>query len=248
MRFKQLYLSEAPIAYDDETESKIGTIDPETNTKWGKTPPINIKLDQLKHWVEYAISEGILKDERLGAGMSKQCRFNDNPKTVFKYNYSLRSVGNQIKTEVSIFKKHYRNFSSVLPKFYKWGEHWVIQEYVKVVDDNIQAFQSATGIPFMVWNDSIQTLSEIQSRYDKNSRKSIKAFIEECLKADYDPTDYSAKTINAIIKNEKLFKIVEFCFKAKVDMGDMHRGNLGITTDNKIKVIDYGLRSDRNEV
>lgn len=238
MRFADVYLFETPIAYDDETEAKIGTIDKETNTKWDKAPPPNATIPQLDLWFKDAIKRGVLKDEQLGRGASKVCRFNENEKTVFKYNYRNAKVfGNQITNEVNVYKKHHTKYPDILPKFYKWGKNWVIQEYVKPVDSNISEFQVATGLPFIVWNDASSYISTFQNHdyynIPRSERKSLKVDIQKFVNRNFEKDSYNTRIINKVLNNENLYEIIEFCFKTKVDLNDMHRGNLGVSPDKK---------------
>ena len=248
MRFKDVYLFETPIAYDDETEAKVGTIDKETNTKWEKAPDANLTIPQLNNWFKEAVNRGILKDEQLGKGATKICRFNENLKTVFKYNHNLERYGNQIANEINAYKKYHSKFQSILPKFYKWGKHWVIQEYVKDVKGNPSEFQKVTGLPYVVWSDASYELYSFQQDFDNIPTKQVKSIreeIEKFVNRNYEKGSYDEKVISRILANKNLYEIIEFCFKTKVSLNDMHQGNLGISPDKKVKVIDFGVRSDQ---
>lgn len=241
MRFKELYLMETPIAYDDETYAKIGTVDPKTKTKWGEAPPPKIKIDDLHDWVNNAVRENILTPVKLGRGATKMCKFNEDEKNVFKYNWSLSSYGNQIASEVKIYKKYASKYEDIIPKFYKWGDHWVIQEYLTPLKDNESLFEKATGVKWKEWEDILSVFHFSQQSWNRehHPKDTIRSTVKSEMK---NVSESLTNRINKILDNKNLYRIVEFCFKTKASVNDMHAGNLAITKDHKtIKVIDFGI-------
>jgi hypothetical protein len=241
MRFKELYLMETPIAYDDETSEKVGTIDSISKTKWGKAPSPKIGLYDLKYWVNNAIHENILTDITLGTGATKICKFNEDEKTVFKYNWNLSSYGNQIAKEVKIYKKYSSKYESILPKFYKWGDHWLIQEYVEPLKYNESVFKKVTGIDWNEWDSycSVFHLAQLSWNEFHHPKDTILSTIKSQMK---NASESLIIKINKILNNKNLYKIIEFCFKTKVSINDMHEGNLAFTKNRKtIKIIDFGI-------
>lgn len=231
-------LNETPIAYDDKTILKIGTKDSITKTKWGPAPPKNIGIDDLQDWVNDMIKNGVMDFHTLGKGASKTCKYNDGKKTVFKYNYNTKTYGNQIAFEVKIYEKHFAKYSDIIPKFYMWGKHWVIQEYLESTNDNTKLFEKVTNIPWYVWNNSLSGLQDCQESWNlrHHPKDTVKSFIKTEVSVRY------RDNVEKILENKNLMTIIEFCFKTKARIFDMHEANLAVTKDRKtIKVIDFGI-------
>ena len=44
-----------------------------------------------------------------------------------------------------------------------------------------------------------------------------------------------------LLDNENIKELLKFSYETGVSMGDFHSGNIGITKDGKIKIIDFGV-------
>ena len=44
-----------------------------------------------------------------------------------------------------------------------------------------------------------------------------------------------------LLDNENIKELLKFSYESGVSMGDFHSGNIGITPDEKIKIIDFGV-------
>ena len=132
------FIYETPLAYDDETEAKVGTVDPETGTVWGKLPPKDATINDIISFVTRMKDEGVLipiPQEYVSYGGSRFAEFNDG-KTMFKWNYDDKKYGNQTKYEAQTYEKFKDRYKEVLPKFYAFGNHWAVVEKLKHFNSN----------------------------------------------------------------------------------------------------------------
>lgn len=211
---------ESPISYDDESHSKHGKMDKISKSTWGKYPPDDISVDDLKIWIENSINAGILsKSSTESAGSSRIVVMNDH-KTVLKYNYS--SSDNQIHKEIKSYINHYDRFKDILPVIYAYGENWMVEEYIKPIDES--SFHKLTNIT------SRELQYAIMSINNELMYKSLNDIISE------DPNIYVSKLSNCKL----LMRIIEFAVLCNLDLFEIRIDNLG-DKNGSLKVIDWGF-------
>jgi len=244
-------ITEAPIAYDDETYSKIGKMDTKTKTKWGLAPNEYATMAEVKLWVKNSIKSNYLKPEILGSGVSKIVKINDDD-TVFKFNYENKENGNQIIDENNIYKKFGKSFSDVIPKTYKSGNNWqIIEKIVPFNSSKAAAFKKDIGISISEWwpigAGAINYLNAINVKKTEADIKYSLKNVESIVKKD---KTLNAKKLNAkVIKiftrmseSQKACRIFLFCLKSGADANDFHSENIGFRGD-KVVVLDYGYKN-----
>lgn len=234
MRFKQYYLLETPVAYDDETRAKIGKLDPESETIWGKAPSKNATNQEVQQWVNKAIKANILENNVLGSGASRYCMYNTG-KTVFKYNNSSKEFGNQIVEEMKIYREFGSKFSDVLVKIYDSGKNWQIAEAAiisKEFDRN--KFQSSTGCS---WTEFNSFCSNISQEYLEASYKEHHDNMHDAIISVGNDTDIP---VSNLAKSKILQRMLEFCILSGSYFGDLHMHNIGFRGNNPI-IIDFGF-------
>ena len=238
-------LYETPIAYDDETDNlaDVGAFHSETNTKWAKTPPVNATLEEVAEWVKQKEQNKEIEYMDLGKGISKMAKMNDG-KTVFKWNFDVTEHGDQIAREVEVYKKYYNKFKNVLPKFYKIGKNWLIQEFVEPasVSNNyeISKFKQITGVEFFEFYGDYGLIKSLvfvkKDFYMEYGNGTFEEFIKYFTRNGDTRSSYKK-----LLGNENIRELLRFSYETGISMGDFHGGNIGITKDNKIKVIDFGV-------
>lgn len=224
MRFKDFYLTETPIAYDDETDKKVGKMHISSKTKWGFPPSVDASVKEVEEWVKEKIKMNILKDDFLGTGSSRKAVFNDG-KTIFKFNYGSQPWGNQTTYEVGVYEKYKNTYGDILAKILKSGKNWYIQEAAKFVD--YDTFKKLTGVDAIVW------LVFIKKVYKK--RTDLKEVLDQ-----FKTKKFSNDIYKRISTSDVLVKIAKFCYTSKIDIGDLITSNLGMI-NNKLVIIDYGF-------
>ena len=238
-------LYETPISYDDETDKKVGKIDKKTGTKWFVPPPENATLEEIGEFVKKMEQDKVLVYADLGSGKSKSAKLNDG-KTVCKWNHETENFGNQIKQEVEVYRKFSSKYPDVLPKFYKWGTNWVIQELVEpVVKSNFvekPAFKSITGVDFKDFEKLADHFQYFRGRnIAANKRPNFDKFVKQVLefleRADKREYANSVKLLN----NSNIRDLLKFSYESKVSSSDFHDENIGISKDKKIKILDFGV-------
>lgn len=248
MSFRE-YLSnklyETPIAYDDETDNlaSVGAFHSDSNTKWTKTPPENASIEEVAAWVKLKESKNEIEYMDLGKGASKTAKMNDG-KTVFKWNHDVTEHGDQIGREVEVYKKYYNKFKNVLPKFYKIGKNWLIQEFVQPVsvtnNYEVSEFKKITGVDFSEFYGGyglIKTLVLVKKDfYMEYGKGTFEEFIKYFLR-----NGGINQSFKKLLDNENIKELLKFSYETGVSMGDFHSENIGITPDGKIKIIDFGV-------
>ena len=225
-------ITEAPIAYDDETRAFIGK-----NAKWTKIPDKKFNLEELNAWVKHACENGQLQYGHFGQGDIKIAKMNDR-KTVFKFASGTDHNG-QIKREVETWKEYGSRFNNVMAKIFEFGDLWIIQEFCEDIKDK---FESITKVSTSEWNfgynDYVMKYPKIKKILeDKKIIDKKTAVFNMFNDAGWIVTPKSLK----IIDNKNLLEIIEF--SAISGIGDLHIGNLGLRNGNKIVIIDYGMSS-----
>jgi hypothetical protein len=155
----KLLMSEAPIAYDDETEgyAKKITKDPKTKTYWARSPDVNMKPEEIYEWVQHQIRLGTMVNLVLGGGIAKIARFNDG-KTVFKYVYKdTEYTTPQLDTEVRISKEYGNTkYGKVFAKVLKNGKFWCISEYADQSKLDSNSFKLLTNVEYKYYTKFIK--------------------------------------------------------------------------------------------
>lgn len=238
-------LYETPIAYDDETDdlASVGAFHSDTKTKWAKTPPENASLEEIAEWVKQKEWNKELEYMDIGKGKSKTAKMNDG-KTVFKWNHDISEHGDQIAREVEVYKKYYNKFKNVLPKFYKIGKNWLIQEFVEPVsvtnEYEVSEFKKITGVDFSEFYGSfglIMVLTFVKKDfYMEYGKGTFEEFIKYYLR-----NGSKNPSFKKLLENDNIKELLKFSYESDVSMGDFHSGNIGITPDGKIKIIDFGV-------
>ena len=249
------YIFEAPLAYDDESDKLIGKTDSETKTKWGKLPPTNLTIEELTVWVNERDRDGTLKGEIVGRGATRQAEFNDG-KTVFKWNYS-HAIGNQTKVEAQTYTKYGKEFSDILPKMYRHGENWIVQEKAEPFTsekfkqvahlERIMRPTANAGIVLRAYFELMSGVIEVVpfDMLKEYRKKSFDTFVS--MMEDKGFYDIGYTTIyHVLTNNDNVFRIVEFCAKTNVALEDMRPANLGFIGD-RLVVIDSGFKFGVNK-
>lgn len=244
------YIYERPLIYDDNDLPKLGTIDPDTETKWGKLPSKNLTIPQITKWVEKQVKDGVLKTTTGEPGKTRQAYFNDG-KTIFKYNYTT-DFGNQTEFELKTFKKWYNKYNYVLPNTYAWGKNWVVQERVQPFDGN--KFKRLTKISTIFKFEGYVALSMFMQTFDgilktvpwREVKKYKNIRYEQFLEYLQDEAPKTARGykgwMHLMFNNLSLYTLLEFCVMSNVTLEDFHVGNIG-TIGERIVVMDYGLKN-----
>lgn len=232
MRFKTFYMLETPVAYDDETTKKIGTMDMKSNTIWGKMPPKKATPLYIKTWVSDAIDDNILSDEIVGTGVSRRVKFNDGKKTVFKYSNS-RDPAEQTKIENEIYEKYGDEYSRFLPKIYASGDNWQVIEFINKMTP--EAFKKITGLSILEWMEFYKkiSLNRLKEYYNKNIVNTLDILL--------DSYSISEGLIEKLKSSNVLCDLLDMCIKTGIDYTDFHIDNFGLR-DNKLVVLDYGWK------
>ena len=251
------FIFETPLAYDDETDSLIGTYDEESQTYWGKLPPTKASVKQIEEFVKQGIEDGIFKDKYLGAGASRIVEANDG-KTVFKWNYDTSKFGNQTKYEVETYNKFKNKFGDVIPKIYKYGNHWEVVEKAEPFDD--EKFNKLTkmnrivkGKPEYVWLSFVGMMKDIDETLGYDSVKKLNSYsyanAQNYLKIEADPAIYEEYKpwMHVLLQNPNIYKICCFLIESGVGFSDMHIGNLMFIGD-KMVVTDYGVTNKNADI
>lgn len=239
MRFKEFYLTETPVAYDDETRSKVGFHDEESNTIWGHAPDKNAKVAEVEQWVSESIRKGILKSEgnHLGTGASRTCLYN-NGKTAFKFNHNISRYGNQTAKEVSFYKKYGSKFSDVLVKILDYGKNWQIVEYAKPYTPG--KFLDSTGCAYWQFSDFCNDIDqdEMLDMYKAN-KKNVSQAIKGVAKGKREASYLQ------VARSPILCRMIEFCLVSGSQYSDLHSGNIGFRGTDPI-IIDFGLSKENS--
>lgn len=236
-------LVEAPIIYDDETRGKVGTVDDASGLKWSEPPAKDASMEEVQEWVSIMVRRKVLKLANLGQGKSKIAKFNDN-KTVFKWNHDVTEFGDQIEEELRIYRRFGKKYSDVLPVLYDSGDNWLIQELLVPVEDDYNEFERITGVPFhefdemkdqvnYAWQDTLNMIGKVS--FDKFHKVFTDNFIRNTVGKQREVL------WNKLWNNNNIKRIFMFGIDAKVSIADFHDGNVGMTKDGKIKVIDFGV-------
>lgn len=236
-------LSEAPIVYDDETRGKVGTVDDASGLKWSEPPAKDASMEEVQEWVSIMVRRKVLNLANLGQGKSKIAKFNDN-KTVFKWNHDVTEFGDQIEEELRIYRRFGKKYSDVLPVLYDSGDNWLIQELLVPVEDDYNEFERITGVPFYefdemkdqvnyAWQDTLNMIGKVS--FDKFHKVFTDNFIRNTVGKQREVL------WNKLWNNNNIKRIFMFGIDAKVSIADFHDGNVGMTKDGKIKVIDFGV-------
>ena len=227
-------INEAPIAYDDETSAKIGKMHVPSKTKWGSTPPEDASVREVEDWVSEKVKMRILLGHDLGQGSSRIAKSNDG-KTIFKYNYGSQPWGNQTAIEVKAYEKYKDEYGDILAKILKSGDNWYVQENVPEFNGDGNKFKKATGCSYDVWRTFVRRNSELpRLKQVNNYLKTGKQ------KFDFPFDEDDIENYDFVKQSDTLTKIIDFCVKSKVDIGDLISNNLGIK-GNKLILIDYGF-------
>ena len=232
---------ERPLAYDDDTESMVGTTDVYTQTKWGKLPPVNINVEDLTKWVDKQIEDGVLVGHIVGKGATRQVEFNDG-KTIFKFNYSLQ-LGNQTRDEIETYYDVKDEWSDCIPKIYDHGLNWSVQEMADNVDTGFVTHTLGVTSKFTLegLNTTLQTLCTNMSKdifsyeklYSFPTYAKAKSYVEyELGRAFYTPA------LHELIWNKKFRRVMDFAY-ANGFLWDFRFPNLGVIGD-RVVMVDYG--------
>lgn len=234
-------LSERPLAYDDETDNLIGTVDIPTNTKWGKLPPVNIKIPQLVKWVDKQIEDGVLIGDLIGEGATRRVDFNDG-KTIFKYNYST-NLGNQSRDEIETYYDIKNEWSDCVPKIFNHGENWSVQEMAEKFDT--EYIKTVLGVkkPFelLALNSSLQFLSkaiaheeiDYDTLYKNKMYQKAKQYVEQ-----ETGRYFYTEALHEMIWNPKFKRLYDFANENRF-MYDFRIPNLGVINGKPV-MVDYG--------
>ena len=235
MRFKSFYLKEAPISYDDS--HKIGSIDKETNTKWGKPPSINANYTKLDNWVNERIKQNVLTGKVM-QGATKRVMFNDG-KTMFKWVYD-NSYGNQIGKEVKISKQFGTKYKNLLPKIFDSGKYWMIQEYAKPITK--EEFVNKVGINYVLYNKVMEDVTDLLTKFVMKSKKPITTAnlnkVHDKIIANKQYRELGDE--RTVYDNKFVLKLLDFSRKTGSMFTDFNYGNFG-TINNRLVLIDYGI-------
>ena len=255
------FIYETPLAYDDETEAKVGTVDPETGTVWGKLPPKDATIEEIASFVTQMKEDGVLNpipQEYVSRGASRYAEFNDG-KTMFKWNYDDKKYGNQTKYEVQTYEKFKGQYGDVLPKFFAHGNHWAVVEKLKPFNSNdftklTKINKYASGKPEFIWGTFVYCCIEIKKLGGfgllEEMRDNGYVFAKEEIERLGMPekvTSVFGPYVVALLKNDNIWKIFQFLNASKTAFGDMHTGNVMFNTAGKMVVADFGFRSDKGQ-
>ena len=244
------YVFEAPVAYDDDSDKMIGKIDPKTKTKWGELPPIDMSIEDLRDWVYIQQEEGVL-GELVGEGATRQAIYNDG-KTVFKFNYSQR-IGNQTKVEAEIYKKYGKEFSDILPKVYRNGENWIVQEKAEDIDADKFRTMVGLGDSVVVWMLLMNYFEDMEyllgnafslEEYKGFANKDRGYVLDIMNSKNYGGfSNQYTDNYHILTKSPIIQRMVEFCEKSGTKLRDMKLKNWGLIK-NRIVIIDSGFNQN----
>lgn len=246
------FIFETPITYDMETDELEGTIEPSTKTKWAVPPDPNISVQELRKWVKQKVNEKVFS-KLLGNGATRIALNNDN-KTVFKFNYvTSLALGNQILEEVKIYNKFKKMFSNILPKFYRYGTNWIVQEksepfsnqkFSEIVDlngmTNIASDASNyvtiffKNLDYILLNLDINYLERLRKMTFDEAKKTIENDGLSKYFKSYKPWNHY------FLQNDILMEIIRFCKYSGTILEDMKSENLGFI-GNRLVIIDFGM-------
>lgn len=246
------FIFETPITYDMETDELEGTIEPTTKTKWAVPPDPNINVQELRKWVRQKVNEKVFS-KLLGNGATRIALNNDN-KTVFKFNFvTSLAVGNQILEEVKIYNKFKKRFSNILPKFYRFGTNWIVQEksesfnnqkFSEMIDlsglENISTNASNfvtiffKNIDYILLNLDINYIERLRKLTFEEAKKTIENDGLMKYFKSYKPW------VHYFLQNETLMEIIRFCKYSGTILEDMKSENLGFI-GNRLVIIDFGM-------
>ena len=246
------FIFETPITYDMETDELEGTVEPSTKTKWAVPPDPNINVQELRKWVKQKVNEKVFS-KLLGNGATRIALNNDN-KTVFKFNYvTSLALGNQILEEVKIYNKFKKMFSNILPKFYRYGTNWIVQEksepfsnqkFSEIVDlngmTNIASDASNyvtiffKNLDYILLNLDINYLERLRKMTFDEAKKTIENDGLSKYFKSYKPWNHY------FLQNDILMEIIRFCKYSGTILEDMKSENLGFI-GNRLVIIDFGM-------
>lgn len=246
------FIFETPITYDMETDELEGTVEPSTKTKWAVPPDPNISVQELRKWVKQKVNEKVFS-KLLGNGATRIALNNDN-KTVFKFNYvTSLALGNQILEEVKIYNKFKKMFSNILPKFYRYGTNWIVQEksepfsnqkFSEIVDlngmTNIASDASNyvtiffKNLDYILLNLDINYLERLRKMTFDEAKKTIENDGLSKYFKSYKPWNHY------FLQNDILMEIIRFCKYSGTILEDMKSENLGFI-GNRLVIIDFGM-------
>lgn len=244
---------ETPVAYNDETSQLIGKVEKNSNTVWGKAPPIKATVSEVLDWVEWAKKQKIIGDEIkhfVGRGASRMCLMNDG-KTVFKYNYNkngnVGSLGNQTKYEIKFFAKWGHKYGDILTQVYKAGENWSISERIDQFE--IGKFEDLTGVVWGEFYKAIGNKFNAEVKRDFRKYKSFEKMFEAWKVSGGWCNGYQSKYSNEnildqILKCHNLMRFLECAVETNLSLIDLHTANLGFRR-NQIVILDYGFDEKR---
>ena len=253
-------ITETPIAFDDETESRIGKTDLKTNTAWGKVPSPKATAKEIMVWVQWAEDNGILKKKSTinNSGASRIVAFNDD-KTVFKYNNGSNDYSNQTAVENKIYKKFGEKYAHLLPKIYKFGTNWQVVEKIDT-KWNPADFKSKVGVPYQAWQTFIGDISTnwflpFFIEAGKSAKKTLillqdkkvwdKYYQSGNYKFDDDEIKPLINCMKLLAVCPKMCEIMEMCIDSGIDWSDLHDGNFGFR-GNDLIIIDWGYTNCYN--
>lgn len=246
------FIFETPITYDMETDELEGTVDIPTNTKWAVPPDPNINVKELRLWVRKKVDEKVFS-KLLGNGSTRIALNNDN-KTVFKFNFATSlAIGNQILEEVKIYNKFKKRFSDILPKFYRYGTNWIVQE--KTEPFNNQSFSNVVDLNGMgnIATDASNFVTIFFKNMDYILLNLDINYIERIRKMTFDEAKKNIENdgltkyfksykpwTHYFIQNETMMEIIRFCKYSGTILDDMKSENLGFI-GNRLVIIDFGM-------
>lgn len=245
----QRLMSEAPISYDDETDSYVGKKESlfkkkreeKTKTTWVKPPPVDYTPEEIYLWVEDQIEQGHMVDLELGEGIAKRVMFNDK-NSVFKYVYEDKTYTKlQLDNEVRLSEK-YKNtkFVKVFAKVLRHGKFWCIQEYADQRRLDSRSFRSFTTARYEDYSMFIKKASQI-------TKDEVRGYIKMFdTKSDIKLHDFEKELYDSwqsIKKSNNIRMLIEFVLEANLAFSDLYLNNLGIK-GGWVVILDYGLSMD----
>lgn len=270
LTFKEHYLSEAPIMYDDNDKSQVrGRYDKDSGTFWDYGPDEDATVDEIATFVSRAMNNGTLpKEQPIGNGSCRTVVANDR-KTIFKYTYNPDAkYGEQTAQENSTYEKYGKKFLDVVPKMYNHGKHWSIQEFVGKFTE--EKFLESTGVDYKDWvaylynvllhsNEMIvdpqmtiktqpvegvkkELLSTIAFFEKLKQQSSLVRYVKAFMSSDPIKTQPILSKIDKAVKKSKtLQRILKFCRDSKTKLVEIQDDNLGFRANGDMVLLDYGL-------
>lgn len=250
------FIYEAPIAYDDETEKKLGQRDKATDTVWAAAPDKYADETQIARWVSRMVNQGVL-GQVLGQGITRVAMFNDG-KTVFKWNHDTKVEGNQTETEIAIYEKLQEKWREFVPKILKHGVHWSIQERADLfIENNIVDQKKVKSLfPFLMRSsiDLQKVILKFPTLMKAFNQKYIDypdffdlpypQRVEEAgmipgIHHGEDDSDFYDKQLDALVSNKKIRGLIDFAYHNNL-IWDLKFHNMG-TIGDRVVMVDYGL-------